>query len=114
MPVDAYTYRARTTYNGKEFTDQGRFSIQEIQLESFDLEARHNVLFSLSDQRGGKMFQPNNLENLSQEILNKAEIKPIVYQNVESSPLIHLKWLFPILLLLISAEWIIRRYHGSF
>lgn len=114
LPVDAYTYRARTTYNGKEFSDQGRFSIQEIQLESFDLEARHNVLFALSDQRGGKMFQPNTLDELSQEILNKAEIKPIVYQNVKSSPLIHLKWLFPIILILIATEWVIRRYHGSF
>lgn len=114
LPVDAYSFRAKTTFNGKEYSDRGRFSIQEIQLESFDLEARHNVLFALSDQRGGKVYGANEMNDLSEEILTKAEIKPIIYQNVKTSPLIHLKWIFGILLLLISLEWIIRRYYGSF
>ena len=43
-----YRFNAKTNYNGSEYTDNGRFSVQEIQLESFDLEARHNVLADLA------------------------------------------------------------------
>jgi hypothetical protein len=114
LPVDSYSYIAKVTFNGQEYSDRGRFSISEIQLESFDLEARHNLLYALSEQRGGKVFYLNETEQLANELLERNEIKPVIYQNVKTNPLISLKWLFPILLILLTIEWVIRRYFGSF
>ena len=108
-----YRYSATTNYNGLENNDSGKFAIKEILLESFDLQARHNVLASLSGENG-ELVYPDQIEALGQKILEKETIKPVIYQNVKTSPLIDLKWIFFLLLGLISTEWIMRRYFGSY
>lgn len=113
LPPGKYRYRARTNYNGQDLSDSGQFSVQEIQLESFDLQARHDVLLALAGENGG-IYYPDAMDQLADEVLNKASIKPVIYQNVKTQPLIDLKWLFFILLAMITAEWALRRYYGSY
>lgn len=113
LPPGSYRFNGRTNYNGLEYNDKGRFSIQEIQLESFDLQARHDVLTALA---GGsdQLYYPDNVDALVSTLLEKDTIKPVIYQNVKTQPLIDLKWIFFILLAMISVEWGLRRYFGSY
>ncbi|NNF34193.1 MAG: hypothetical protein HKN68_08795 [Saprospiraceae bacterium] len=113
LPPGSYRFSGRTNHNGQEHNDNGRFSIQEIQLESFDLQARHDVLTALA---GGsdQLYYPENADALASAILEKETIKPVIYQNVKTQPLIDLKWIFFILLAMISVEWGLRRYFGSY
>ena len=113
LPPGRYRYAARTNFNGQDLSDRGQFSVQEIQLESFDLQARHHVLASLAGEKG-TVYKPSETSELTEEILNKESIIPVIYQNVKTQPLIDLKWIFFLLLSLISAEWILRRYFGSY
>ncbi len=44
----------------------------------------------------------------------KADYKNIIYPNEKLEDLVNLKWLFFVLLLLVTAEWTLRKYHGSY
>ena len=58
FPQGSYSYVATTTYNSKALTTSGRFNVEAIQLEQYDLTARHGLLKSLSNQYNGKMVYP--------------------------------------------------------
>lgn len=107
-----YSYRASVTYNGEELKDQGRFSVQNIQLESYDLTARHGLLRNLSKGSGGSLYYPDDIAALSDHLFNSETIKPVAYQSSKTQSLLHNKWLFFLIIGFLIAEWFMRRYSG--
>ncbi|MCE2788958.1 MAG: hypothetical protein LW630_03475 [Saprospiraceae bacterium] len=110
----SYSYTASTNYNGKVLTTTGTFSVEAIQLEQFDLTARHGLLKSISEQTGGFLSSPQNLEALADSLLQNTNIKPVLYESKSTRHIIELKWLFFLILGLLSSEWFLRRYFGSY
>ena len=113
LPTGKYRYRASTSFNGQSYEANGRFNIRAIQYELYDLQARHNVLYSLSERYNGKMFYPSEIIDLGTEILANDSMKPIIYQSTITKPLLDSKWIFALLALVLSAEWLLRRYNGA-
>lgn len=109
-----YRYISRTNLGGKAYEDKGRFSVQSIQLENFDLTARHGMLRSLSEKYGGKLIYPDEMSTLATEIVESDAIKPVIFQSSKTQSIMHLKWLFFVLAGLLILEWFIRRYMGSY
>ncbi len=114
LPPGNYSYKGVTSINAQNYADQGKFSIQEIQLESYELSAKHFVLENLSSQSNGKLYYKENIESLADEILLREDIKPVIYNSVKTSMLMDNKWLFALLFLALAVEWILRRYYGSY
>jgi len=114
LPVGNYTFRATTALNNQTLTYEGRFSVQPIQLEQFATTANHAVLRQLSAQHGGEMVYANDLLTLADKIKQAPTIKPVIYQSTQTTPLVHLKWVFFLLALLLSTEWFVRRYYGAY
>jgi hypothetical protein len=110
----SYTYIASTSYSGKSQSVSGNFNVESIQLEQFDLTARHGLLKSLSQKYGGSMVYPSDISTLESVLLNNQNIKPVMYQSSSTKSLINLKWLFFVLLTLLSIEWFLRRYFGNY
>lgn len=113
-PDGSYRYTAYVDYDGQRQTVNGRFAVQPIQLESFETVADHQVLRQISSAQNGVHYQPNQLTDLTAQILNDEQIKPILYQKVQTRSVIHLKWIFAVLLFLICLEWFFRRYFGGY
>jgi hypothetical protein len=113
FPVGNYTYRGTAFYNGQNLEHSGQFSIQPIQLEVYETTADHGLLRLLSQQYGGKFYYPNQLNNIG-ESLKQRDIKPVVYSTSKTRSVIHLKWIFFLLLGLLTMEWFLRRYHGGY
>ncbi len=113
FPVGSYRFTGRVMLNGQELTASGKFSVQPIQLELFETTADHGLLRRLSSDNGGAFFYPNQLDQLATTLLDK-DIKPVVYATSRTRSVIHLKWLFFLLLGLMSAEWFLRRYFGAY
>lgn len=109
-----YSYIGSTIYKGKEYTDTGDLTIQDIQLESYDLQANHSLLRAISSKYNGEFIPYDSLSELVQILTVDKTLKPVIYQNASTKPLTHLKWLFWILILLISTEWFIRRFLGHY
>jgi hypothetical protein len=114
FPEGSYSYVASTTYKGSPMTVNGKFSIQAIQLEQYDLTARHDVLKGLSDKFNGQMFSIANMSEISKAILDNKSIKPVIFQSTQTKSLLHYKWIFFLILGLLSIEWFLRRYFGSY
>lgn len=114
LPVGNYTFEASLSYGGSNHQAKGMFSVVALNIEGANLTADHNLLNQLSVKTGGKMFYPHQLDLLKKELMNNDDIKPIIYTQYKVDELIKNKWIFWLLLLLLSAEWFIRKWKGSY
>ncbi len=110
----SYRYIASVAVNGKTLTQKGKFSVKEVQLESYDLTARHDVLAQLSADSGAKMYYPDQLEDLKTYLTETNKLKPVLYDSVETQSVLNLKWLFALLFVFLVIEWFCRRYFGYY
>lgn len=114
LPAGIYRYKATTRLQGKDLELSGRFSIQDIQLELYDLTARHFVLNELSSKSGGAMIMPSEIPSLSSTLLNSDSAKPVIYERSKIRSILDYKWIFALLAALLCIEWFLRRYFGSY
>ncbi|GAB2953528.1 hypothetical protein GCM10027048_18390 [Hymenobacter coalescens] len=112
LPGGLYRYTARATVAGQPQEDRGELLVQEQQLEAAAARADHNTLYQLAQRSGGRLYYPQQLQQLEQQLL-QAKFKPVIYSQEELKDLIDEPWLFFLLLALATAEWAIRRYSGS-
>jgi hypothetical protein len=108
-----YRYRAKATVNNKPEEVKGEFIVTTEQEELQNLTADFDLLRKLSNNTGGKFFASSKLENLFTDLQRK-EAKSIIHSEERFNSIINLKWVFFALLALISAEWFLRKYNGSY
>ncbi|WP_347158520.1 VWA domain-containing protein [Pontibacter chitinilyticus] len=113
LPGGRYTYTATTTINGTPQQDKGEFVVEELQLEALNAVADHNLLYQLASNTGSKLYFPQQLPQLQQDILGSKR-KAVIYSEEELTDLVDMKWLFFLLLGLITIEWSVRKYNGSY
>ncbi|RSK42319.1 VWA domain-containing protein [Hymenobacter perfusus] len=112
LPAGLYRYVARATLAGQPQQDQGEVLVQELQLEATQSRADHNLLFQLARRSGQRLYFPQQLEQLGRDI-QRANYKPIIYEQEDLKDLINLKWLFFLLVGLMTVEWATRKYSGG-
>jgi hypothetical protein len=92
----------------------GRFSVSALNIEGLRTMADHNLLFQVAENSGGAMFYPGQWEQLAEAINAREDILPVMYSQKEFHELINLKAVFFILMLLLAAEWFVRKWNGSY
>ena len=113
FPAGNYRYIASVKYNNKDLIKKGKFKIIQKELEKFDLVAKHHILNNLSMKTDGKMYGFEEIDDLLDNIKNR-DVKPIIYFSQKTDKLLDFKWIFGLILLILSLEWFIRRYNGTF
>jgi hypothetical protein len=113
MPVGNYLYEATVTIGNKTERLKGSFTIMPLQVEFLQTVANHQLLNQLAVQSNGQLFYPTQTEKLIKAVKENATIKPIIYTQEEVKSWINLKWIFFLILGLLSAEWFIRKWNGS-
>jgi hypothetical protein len=108
-----YRYTSSFEWNGKRFEDQGRFTIKEVSLELANLTADHRTLLQLASSNGGQFFTVEGINQLTETLKQSDRRKPVFISSTITFPFIHLKWAFFLLLILLTAEWVIRRVLGG-
>mgnify|MGYP002622093830 CR=1 FL=1 len=114
LPVGEYTYFAKTSFSGKDYTDKGEFIVKEIQLEEINLQANHTLLQNLAEKTNGGVVYPKDINTLGASISENNEITSISFSEEKLFDLINLKWIFFLLLIALSAEWLLRKRYGSY
>ncbi len=114
FPVGNYTFKGVVNSNGEQLTYDGKFSVKPIQLEIFETTANHSILKILSDKYGGNLVYPSEIDSLPKIIAQKDTVKPILYSTLKTRSIINLKWIFFLLLGLLSLEWFGRKYYGGY
>jgi hypothetical protein len=114
LPPGEYKYTAKTKLADKVLSQSGSFSVSPLVLEASNTTADHQILFKLAEKHGGEMIYPSQLDKLASKILAREDIKPVIYNPQKLVDLVELKWIFFILLFLLSAEWFLRKRNGAF
>ncbi|MCZ4410738.1 hypothetical protein O3Q51_18120 [Cryomorphaceae bacterium 1068] len=115
LPAGNYTYEAFLNKNGERLSDSGSFGVKPFALEGARLRADHQTLNLVSVNSGGAIYYPGDVSKLIQRLnQGQGELKPVSYTNEIFSSILNFRWIFFILLLLLSAEWFIRKYLGSY
>ncbi len=108
-----YQYRGTTTIDGEEKEVAGQVVMRGIDLEMINLTADFNLLRGLAQSTGGDFYNENDLPSLLGRY-EDMEARGIIHSEETYLPAIELFWLFLVLLVLISLEWGLRKYHGSY
>jgi hypothetical protein len=108
-----YRYTSSTLLEGKKETVNGQFVVVSKQTELNNLTADFDLLRKLSSNTGGKFYAMDKLSNLTNDLLVK-EATGIIRAEEKYDSLIKLKWIFWVLLAMISTEWFMRKYYGSY
>ncbi|MBK7667774.1 MAG: hypothetical protein IPJ32_10780 [Sphingobacteriaceae bacterium] len=95
------------------FTQSGTRTVKAIVAEKINTVANHTLLFQLAQNTGGKLFSKDELDKLEKELLNSELIKPVTYTQKQLNDLIDLKWIFFLILGLLSLEWFLRKRSGT-
>jgi hypothetical protein len=114
FPVGEYRYRASVEFGNETYTADGIFTVSPLNLESINTVADHSLLYQMAQNSGAKMFFPAELDLLLEEIKNRQDIRPVLYTQHDFEDLINLRWIFFLLLALLTVEWFIRKYAGSY
>lgn len=108
-----YRYEAKTVIDGRPEVKVGLLSVKAVEAEQLSTVANHQVLHKLSTVTSGKSFYPDQYEALVKAIEANELIKPVTYTSRQTSDIIHIKWLFALVLGLLATEWFIRKRNGS-
>ncbi len=112
LPPGDYYYEAKVAGINKFQKKTGKFLIRALQTELLQTKADHQLLYNIAHKNGGKLFYPNNMQSVLNELSANENIKPVIYAQNEVKELMHQKWLFGLLILLLSLEWFIRKWNG--
>ncbi len=109
-----YQWSARVHAGGELLTDEGMFTVSAPDLEGQRTIADHNLLYQLSQNTGAGMYGPDQWDELMAGLLARDDINPRLYEHKEYVEIINIKALFFMLLMLLTAEWFIRKRSGSY
>ncbi len=109
-----YAYSATVKFGNSTLNVSGKFSVSPLQLEDSRTRADYLVMYQLASQHNGTLHYLNDAEKIADEIESKNQLKPVLYDTFSTESAIQLKWILALLLLLISAEWFLRKYLGGY
>jgi hypothetical protein len=107
-----YSYEA--SVNGKQNlgTRTGKISVKALETEALELRANHQLLRNLAIESGAQFYQANEWDKLQNALLANENMKTVVYETEENKELLNQKWIFFLLIGLLSLEWFIRKWNG--
>lgn len=114
LPVGSYSFTGKCNYSGNALRASGQFTVSALELETMQRTANHQLLFALSNQHNGQLVYPQEIGSLKELIQSSDAIAPVLYSSFKTQSIINLKWLFFLLVLLLSIEWFVRKYAGGY
>ena len=114
LPVGNYTWTATTQAGKRKLEKSGRFSIQEVMLETANLVADHDLLKSISTATNGQFFPKEDISRIVKEIKQNDQIKPIASYRKHYSMLLNSYWYLIAIVLLLGIEWFLRKWNGGY
>ncbi len=115
LPIGKYTFVAETKVGNTTYSKKGYFIVEAQNFESLTTEANHQLLKKLALMYNGKYYYSNQLEILSNDLLeDKEKQKSIVFYKNKQEELMQYYWILALIILLLSIEWFMRRRNGEY
>jgi hypothetical protein len=114
LPAGDYNYETRTTANNKNYSETGSFKVVDVNVEMANTTADFNTLAQVANNYNGKFLYANQVGELENLILKNENIKNEIQTALNTEPLINWRWLFGLIIALLSIEWFVRKRSGSY
>jgi len=114
MPQGLYHYTAITSLGNKMLKAEGDFQVLSGSLETREAVARPERLRSLSNKTGGSFTDQHHLDQLADQLIVSDHAKPVVHESRAFDPLIDSVWVLSLIVLLLAAEWLLRKINGGY
>ena len=84
----------------------------DFEIEKQFVNPDKNRLEQLATNTNGKVYYPNQIENLIQSLLDNENYIPTQKEIIKKSPLIDWVWLLVLAIVALATEWFTRKYNG--
>ncbi len=105
-----YSFKVTEKQSNTSFT--GSFEVLDFEIEKQFVNPDKNLLEQLATNTSGKVYYPNQIENLVQSLLDDENYIPIQKETIKKSPLIDWIWLLVLAFATLATEWFTRKYNG--
>ena len=96
------------------FTDEGGFTVSPVVAEQVSLRAAHELLLALAEDHGGSMVTPDRMGQLPELLKERGDVKSVIHSEKKFVEFIDIWWVLIIILVLLSGEWFLRKWSGSY
>ncbi len=110
LPAGEYNFSVSVA--GEEIRREGRFRIEDFNLEQLFVSSDFLKLDQLCTDSGGRLYYPDQADSLISEISTATGFSPVQKSVENVVSLVDYKILLGLILMALSAEWFIRKYNG--
>lgn len=114
LPAGRYAWKAEAEHGGERHAAQGQVHVQALNLEQLNTVADHGLLADIAARTGGELVGPDGLERLKAKALGEGGVPARSYLELRFTDLVASPWPFVLIVLLLSAEWALRRRAGAY
>ena len=101
-----YRYKASTA----DFEASGTFAVEALNLEQHRLTADHGLLATVASLSDGHLYHPDQMSALVSQL---SALKPTLYSRTRYADMMRMPLVLSLIVLLLAAEWVLRKYHGT-
>jgi hypothetical protein len=113
LPEGTYRYAATAARDGTTLgTDRGQFSVGALTLEFQETRADLTLLRQLAQRSGGAVYQPEGAGDLPVRLASSETFRPVVVEQERTTELWRRIGFLVAILVLLAAEWAVRKRFG--
>ncbi|NJB69777.1 hypothetical protein GGR42_000239 [Saonia flava] len=105
-------YDFTITVLNENISKSGHFEIVSFDVEQQFLSSNYKKLKRLAENTGGILYYPNQVNSLTENLLQDKQYTPVQKSKQNIVSLIDFRFLLGIIILALAAEWFIRKYNG--
>ena len=110
--LEAGNYSFKVTEKQSNTSFSASFEVLDFEIEKQFVNPDKNRLEQLATNTNGKVYYPNQIENLIQSLLDNENYIPTQKEIIKKSPLIDWVWLLVLAITALATEWFTRKYNG--
>ena len=95
-------------------TAQGEVHVRTVTLEQVTTVADHALLADIAARTGGEFLAPAEMDRIPEALSADNRAASRSYTQPRFTDLIEMRWIFFAVLLLLAAEWTLRRRSGAY
>jgi len=110
--LSAGIYSFKVVEAKSKATYTSSFEVLDFDIEKQFVNPDLNKLTQLASQTNGKVFHPNQVDDLVKSLLENEDYKAVQKAITKKTPLVDWLWLLVLIAISLASEWFIRKYHG--
>ncbi|MEL6772144.1 MAG: vWA domain-containing protein [Bacteroidota bacterium] len=114
-PSGTYRFTADATQagNGTQLGDDaGSFAVGALALEFQNPTADASLMRQLAQRSGGAVIPSEDIDSLEELLAQPGRFMPIAIESEQETPLWHVPWWLGLVVVLLAAEWVLRKRAG--